>query len=114
MRDSSTKKSVKKSKKNQVENIGAVNRNSATVSNKSSGVVNEVYYRVCEKMLKLQRNTPEELFDRACNICSENRLYKADSLQNVITMLSNTEDTEPNEDFKIVNQENTRGQNYYQ
>lgn len=82
--------------------------------NKSSGVVNEVYYRVCEKMLKLQRTTPKELFDRACNVCSDNGLYRADSLQNVIDMLSRTIESEPDEYIEIVNQENTRGQNYYQ
>ncbi len=82
--------------------------------NKSSGVVNEVYYRVCEKMLKLQRSTPEEVFDKACNICNDNGLHKADSLQSVIAMLSNTIVLEPDEDIKIANQENTRGQNYFQ
>lgn len=82
--------------------------------NKCSSVVNEVYYRVCEKMLKLQRTTPEELFERACRVCYDNKLHKADSLQNVIAVLSKTTESEDVGYIEIKNRENSRGENFYQ
>ena len=81
--------------------------------NRCSGVTNEIYYRVCEKMLKLQRTTPKEVFEKSCDICCDNGLYRADSLQNVIVTITKTIDSEPVESLEITNSENTRGQDYY-
>ena len=44
----------------------------------------EYYYRTCDMMLSLQRNHPCDIFDEACEICTENRLFTGKRLENVI------------------------------
>ena len=44
----------------------------------------EYYYRTCDMMLRLQRNHPCDIFDEACEICTENRLFTGKRLENVI------------------------------
>lgn len=80
--------------------------------NKSSGVVNEVYYRRCDKMLKLQRNTNKDSFDAACKICTENKLFNGDSLENIINNIANITVSD-NADVNISNKENTRGDQFF-
>ena len=84
--------------------------------NKANGIVNEVYYKRCDKMLKLQLNTNEDIFNKACIICTDNKLFKGEALENVINNLSNIiEDDQIDEDLSptISNDENTRGYNYF-
>ena len=70
----------------------------------------EVYYRQCEWMLDLQKKTPEPIFNKACNICRENKMYRADKLEGVITCLSNNDFAEEYDgDVMPQNHENTRG-----
>ena len=81
--------------------------------NKRAGLVNEVYYRVCEKMLKLQRTTQKNDFEQACDICCDNRLYSTDSLQNIILTITKSINLDPVDVLEITNSENTRGRDYY-
>ena len=84
--------------------------------NKANGVVNEVYYQRCEKMLKLQKKMDKESFDTACKICTENMLFKGDSLENILNNLSNIIETEELNDhlsITISNKENTRGNLFF-
>ena len=85
-------------------------------SNKPPSIVNEVYYRSCEKMLKLQRITSKDDFDRACEICYDNKIYKADSLKSIIVTVVksiNTDISDEQQSIKITNKENTRGGKFY-
>lgn len=79
-------------------------------ADKASGVTMEVYYRQCEWMLDLRKKTPEHIFNKACNICRENKMYRADRLEGVITCLSNNDFAEEHGgDVTPRNHENTRG-----
>ena len=44
----------------------------------------EYYYRTCDMMLRLQRNYPCDIFDEACDICTDNRIFTGKRLENVI------------------------------
>lgn len=44
----------------------------------------EYYYKTYDMMLRLQRNYPEDIFDEACEICLENRLFTDKRLENVL------------------------------
>ena len=44
----------------------------------------EYYYKTCDMMLRLQRSYPEDIFEEACEICLENRLFTGKRLENVL------------------------------
>ena len=44
----------------------------------------EYYYKTCDMMLRLQRSYPEDVFEEACEICLENRLFTGKRLENVL------------------------------
>ncbi len=44
----------------------------------------EYYYKSCDMMLRLQRDYPQDIFDEACDICLENRLFTGKRLENVL------------------------------
>lgn len=83
--------------------------------NRAPGVVYDIYYRTCEKMLKIQQNTSKELFNSACEICKDNHMFKAESLDGVIKSLQANCLMEEPEDNDILpnNHENTRGATQY-
>ena len=83
--------------------------------NRAPGVVYDIYYRTCEKMLKIQQNTSKELFNNACEICRDNHMFKAESLDGVIKSLQANCLMEEPEDNDILpnNHENTRGATQY-
>ena len=56
----------------------------AMFSSTSATYPPEYYYRTCDMMLRLQRNHPCDIFDEACEICTENRLFTGKRLENVI------------------------------
>ena len=56
----------------------------AMFSSTSATYPPEYYYRTCDMMLRLQRNYPCDIFDEACDICAENRLFTGRRLENVI------------------------------
>lgn len=81
---------------------------------RADGVNNEVYYRICEAMLKLQKKTESGVFDKACEVCRVNKIYRGDGLQNVIVAISNSMMTdESGNDAIPTNHENTRGAAQY-
>jgi hypothetical protein len=83
--------------------------------NRAIGVVFEIYYRSCEKMLKIQQNTKPDVFNQACNICRDNHMFKAESLNGVIQSLQTNCLMEEAEctDIHPKNNENTRGASQY-
>jgi hypothetical protein len=66
-------------------------------------------------MLKIQQNTSKELFNSACEICKDNHMFKAESLDGVIKSLQANCLMEEPEDNDILpnNHENTRGATQY-
>lgn len=82
--------------------------------NRANGVTYDVYYRSCEKMLSLQKNTDAVLFDKACDVCRANQIYRGSGLADVINAMSKTIADE-SEDINtiITNHENTRGSAAY-
>lgn len=82
--------------------------------NRATGVNYDVYYRSCEKMLSLQKNTESSLFDKACDVCRINQIYRGSGLEDVINAMSKTISDEAEETNTIVtNHENTRGSAAY-
>lgn len=74
-----------------------------------------MYYRSCEKMLSLQKKTDSKLFDRACNVCRINQIYRGDGLESVISAIGKNIADEDAETSTVIptNHENTRGSAQY-
>ena len=53
----------------------------------------EYYYKTCDMMLRLQRGYPEDIFDEACEICLENRLFTGKRLENVLKTIHQSHQT---------------------
>ena len=83
--------------------------------NRATGVNYDVYYRTCEKMLQIQKKTESSLFDKACDVCRANRIYRGDGLENVIHAMSRSIANEEFETSTVIprNHENTRGSAQY-
>lgn len=84
---------------------------------KKSGVIDEFYYRTCEKMLKLYKKYDAEIFNAACILCRDNNIFKGDSMENIInTLISQKDnDTTTNTSYEVVinNHKNTRGKDSF-
>lgn len=83
--------------------------------NRVVGVNFDVYYRSCEKMLSLQKTTESALFDKACEICRINHIYRGDGLEDVIKAVGMTLVDDEAEMSTVIptNHENTRGSAQY-
>jgi transposase len=83
--------------------------------NRATGVNFDVYYRSCEKMLSLQKKTDSKLFDRACDVCRINQIYRGDGLESVISAIGKNIADEDAETSTVIptNHENTRGSAQY-
>jgi len=79
--------------------------------NRATGVNFDVYYRSCEKMLSLQKKTASSLFDKACDVCRINHIYRGTGLEDVINAMGKTIADEESERSTVIpsNHENTRG-----
>lgn len=84
---------------------------------KRSGVVDEFYYRTCEKMLKLYKKCDIQVFNEACILCRDNNIFKGDGMENIINNLisQKDEDTIIDSDNEVVitNHDNTRGKDSF-
>jgi transposase len=75
----------------------------------------EYYYRTCDMMLHLQRNYLPEFFDRACEICLENRLFTGKKLENIIkTLMQTSKEPESITTPDPANHVNMRGALFFQ
>lgn len=83
--------------------------------NRATGITHDVYYRTCEKMLQIQKRTEPSVFDKACDICRVNRIYRGDGLESVIRAMSGQIADEEFETGSVMptNHENTRGSSQY-
>jgi len=83
--------------------------------NRVTGVNFDVYYRSCEKMLSLQKKTDSKLFDRACEVCRINQIYRGDAMEDVIKAMGKTISNDETETATVIptNHENTRGSAQY-
>ena len=83
--------------------------------NRATGITYDVYYRTCDKMLQMQKKTESSIFDKACDVCRVNRIYRGDGLENVIQAMSGAIADEEFETSSVIptNHENTRGSAQY-
>ena len=66
-------------------------------------------------MLRLQKDYRPELFDRACEICLENRLFTGKRLENVIkTLVQTSREAETTITPNPTNHANMRGIFFFQ
>lgn len=77
----------------------------------------EFKYQTRDFMLSLQRKTPRNTFDRACEIAIENGVYTGKLLENVIKNLAGAEQLQDRNSLKNpepTDHENMRGSSHYQ
>ena len=74
----------------------------------------ECYYKTCEMMLRLQKEYGTSIFENACEICLENRLFTGHRLENVLKTLVNTKkETDNLLPPEPTDHINMRGSNYF-
>ena len=75
----------------------------------------EYYYRTCDMMLRLQKSYPADVFDEACGICTENRLFTGKRLENVIRTVQQTRQIRESESVpEPTGHANMRGNIFFQ
>ena len=75
----------------------------------------EYYYKTCDMMLSLQKGYPGDIFDEACEICLENRLFTGRKLENVLkTVQQNRQTKESAAVPDPTDHTNMRGNRFFQ
>ncbi len=72
----------------------------------------EQLYKSCDGLFSLQRNTPEETFNKACKIAIKHRNYTYNFLRNLIQNRM-TEQTSEDTESSLPQHQNIRGREYY-
>jgi transposase len=74
----------------------------------------EQLYRSCDGLFSLQKNTKEEIFEKACKIAIEHNNYSYGFIQNLIkNKMTGLFETETNTIKKLPEHQNIRGREYY-